>query len=50
LDVGLFGPLKKVLSAKLDPLIRTQVAHIQKPEWIDAYIQARSATFTAGNV
>ena len=50
LDVGLFGPLKKVLSAKLDPLIRTQVARIQKPEWVNAYAQARVATFTSGNV
>jgi hypothetical protein len=50
LDVGMFQPLKKYLSAKLDPLIRTQVAHIQKPEWVNAYVQARSAAFTAGNI
>ena len=32
LDVELFSPLKKALSANLDPLIRTQVSRLQKCE------------------
>jgi hypothetical protein len=50
LDVGLFGPLKKALSAKLDPLIRTQVSRLQKSEWLRAYVNARIVAFTRENV
>ena len=50
LDVGLFGPLKKSLSEKIDPLVQTEVARIRKSEWLLAYIQARDAAFTPSNV
>jgi hypothetical protein len=50
LDVGIFKPLKTYLSSKLDPTIRTQVARLQKPEWVDAYVEARAAAFTPGNI
>ena len=50
MDVGLFGPLKKALSTKLDPLICTQVSRLQKSEWLRAYVEARLAAFTHGNV
>ena len=50
LDVGLFGPLKKALSATLDPLIRTQVARLHKSEWLQAFVIARQSAFKMENV
>jgi DDE superfamily endonuclease len=50
LDVGLFGPLKRALSSKLQPLIRTEVSRIRKSEWLMAFIQARKNAFTGSNV
>jgi hypothetical protein len=50
LDVGLFGPLKRALSSKLQPLIQTEVSRVRKPEWLLAFIQARKAAFTTSNV
>jgi hypothetical protein len=41
LDVAIFGPLKKRLTAALSPLNQAQLARIQKYEWMEAYIQAR---------
>jgi hypothetical protein len=50
LNVGLFGPLKTALSNKLDPLIQTEVAHVQKCEWLLAYVHARIEAFTHSNI
>jgi hypothetical protein len=41
LDVAIFGPLKKRLTAALSHLNQAQLVRIQKVEWMDAYIQAR---------
>ena len=50
LNVGIFGPLKKVLSARIDHLIRTGVARLQKVEWFECYIEAREVVLTAQNI
>src|SRR2546423_978947 len=50
LDVGLFGPLKTALSAKLDPLLQTEVSRIRKSEWLAAFAEAREDTFSESNV
>ena len=50
LDVGLFGPLKRTLSVKIQPLIQTEVSRIHKPEWLTAFIQARQTAFSHSNV
>lgn len=39
LDVVLFGPLKKRLTAALSHLNQAQLVRIQKHEWMEAYIQ-----------
>jgi hypothetical protein len=50
LDVGVFGPLKKVLAAKLDPIIRTGIANVQKSEWLAAFEQAHNQVFSKENI
>jgi len=46
LDVGLFRPLKGALSARLAPLLQTEVSRIRKPEWLKAFAEARKDAFT----
>lgn len=41
LDVAIFGPLKKGLTAQLQHLNEAQLVRIQKHEWMEAYIKAR---------
>jgi hypothetical protein len=50
LDVGLFGPLKKLLASKLEPLIRTGISRIHKPEFTRGFIQAHQDAFKESNV
>ncbi|KFZ24776.1 hypothetical protein V502_00745 [Pseudogymnoascus sp. VKM F-4520 (FW-2644)] len=41
LNVAIFGPLKKRLTAALSHLNQAQLVRIQKFEWMEAYIQAQ---------
>ena len=50
LDIGIFSPLKKVLSRKLAPLLLTQVCQIQKPEWLSVFIEAHHSVFNTRNI
>ena len=50
LDVGLFGPLKKILSAKTDALIQITVSRIQKCEWLLAFVEPRKLAFKHSNI
>ncbi|ODQ68752.1 hypothetical protein LIPSTDRAFT_60131, partial [Lipomyces starkeyi NRRL Y-11557] len=50
LDVSIFGPLKKRLTAALSHLNQAQLVRIQKIEWMEAYIQARSEACTQQNI
>ena len=50
LDIGIFGPLKKALTAALSPLQEAQITRIQKAEWLEAYMEARRRTFNAQNI
>jgi hypothetical protein len=50
LDVAIFGPLKKRLTAALSHLNQAQLIRIQKMEWMDAYIQARSEVCNSQNI
>lgn len=45
LDVAIFGLLKKRLTARLSHLNEAQLVRIQKYEWLEAYINARSEVF-----
>jgi hypothetical protein len=42
LDVAIFGPLKKRLTAALEHLNAAQLLRIHKHEWMEAYIKART--------
>ena len=46
LDVAMFGPLKRALTTALAPFHEAQVKRIQKVDWVLAYEQARTASFT----
>jgi len=50
LDVGVFGPLKRAMSAQLDPIFRTGISHLQKVKWMEAYVKARHIAVTTSNI
>ena len=50
LDVGVFGPLKGVMSKCLDRLIRTGITQLQKVEWVEKYMEARPLAFIKSNI
>jgi len=50
LDVSLFSPLKKAVSADLDWLIRVGITQLEKVECVESYIRARPKAFAEKNV
>ena len=50
LDVGIFGPLKKVMAREIMPILMTQVHRLLKREWLEAYINAHEAVFISNNI
>jgi hypothetical protein len=50
LDIAVFGPLKKRLTAALEHFNHAQLGRIQKIEWMDAYIRARKEACTQHNI
>ena len=50
LDIGVFGPLKKAVSASLEKLIRVGVNRLEKAEWIDKYVEGRASALTKSNI
>ena len=50
LDVGVFGPLKRILASKLEPLLRTGVARIRKPEFTSGFMKAQEQAFRESNI
>lgn len=38
------------MSAELQHVIHTEVLRIQKAEWLDAYVRARSRAFSSSNI
>jgi len=50
LDVGVFGPLKRAMSAQLDPIFRTGVRTVHKSEWMECYVEARNTAMTQSNI
>ena len=45
LDVGVFSPLKRALSAEIEKLFRLDTRRIPRIEWTEAYITARNRAF-----
>jgi len=50
LDIGVFSPLKRALSAEIEKLFRLDTRRIPRIEWTEAYITARAKAFTTRNV
>lgn len=50
LDVGIFSPLKRALSSRIDALFRLDSGRIPRIEWTTAYIEARKQAFTSANI
>jgi len=50
LDVGVFGPLKKAISARLDRLLRVGINRLEKGEWVERYMEARDVAITENNI
>jgi DDE superfamily endonuclease/Tc5 transposase DNA-binding domain len=50
LDVGIFFPLKQAIGCFLDRVYRTGIARLQKVEWFECFIKARSKAITKQNI
>jgi len=50
LDIGVFSSIKAHMTRELDRYIRTGIPRIQKIEWLDAFITARTLAFTTRNI
>ena len=50
LDVGVFGPLKKAMSATLDRIFQTGISCLEKVEWMQNYIDACAITLSYENI
>ena len=50
LDIGLFSPLKKYLSAEIAKIVGTNIACLAKSEWCTDYVKARASAFTIHNI
>lgn len=50
LDISIFGPLKRHMADALHRIIQTEIARLQKAEWLDAYIKARSKALCKSNI
>ena len=50
LDVGIFAPLKRALSSRVDALFRLDAGRVPRVEWTTGYIEAREQAFTTSNI
>jgi hypothetical protein len=50
LDVGVFGPLKRHMASRLEPLLQTRIARLEKAEWAGAFVGAHGDAFTEKNI
>jgi hypothetical protein len=50
LDVGVFGPVKRGMAYALSRLYATEIARLQKAEWLECYIRARAEGLTSQNI
>jgi DDE superfamily endonuclease len=50
LDIGIFSPLKRHMAAELQGIITTEVARLQKVEWVSAYARARKKALRKANI
>ena len=50
LDVGVFSPLKRALAAETDVVARLDSGRIQRVEWTEMYIRARTRALTSSNI
>ena len=50
LNIGIFEPLKYIISFQLDPIFRTGVYCLHKVKWMKSYIKARKIDITPSNV
>ena len=48
--MGDFGPLKRIMAAKLEPLLQTKIAHLDKAEWTGCFAAAHAEAFTTKNI
>lgn len=50
LDVSCFGPLKKAYGAQIENKMRLGINHINKDEFLPAFLAAHQQAMTAGNI
>jgi len=50
LDVGVFSALKKHIARELQPVFAMQISHLQKAEWLSAFVTAHHNAFRPGNI
>ena len=50
LDVSCFGPLKKAYGSQIENKLRLGINHINKEEFIPAFLAAHQQAMTTGNI
>ena len=50
LDVGCFGPLKASYGKQIEKMMRMQITHITKDDFLAAYLEAHNASMTVKNI
>jgi hypothetical protein len=50
LDVGVFGPIKRKIAYALSRLYATEIACLQKAEWLECYIRAQAEGLILQNI
>jgi len=50
LDVSCFGPLKKAYGSQIENKLRLGINHINKEEFIPAFLAAHQQAITTGNI
>jgi hypothetical protein len=50
LDISVFGPLKRFLAAETDAASQLDPGRIQRVEWTETYIRARSIALSSSNI
>ena len=50
LNIRVFSPLKSYMTDELKIIIQTNIARLNKAEWLNAYAKARPKAFTIVNI
>ena len=50
LDLSVFESLKRIMASKLEPLLQTRIARLDKAKWAECFAAAHGDAFTMQNI